>query len=83
MAAKAGARALRKMHQAQRREVERHFRELEVCTSKGRFTTEEGAEGALAATLIFGTTPKKPTQTYSCSVCGGWHLTSKLSAKGR
>ena len=77
MAARVGTRALRKMNQAQRQEVDRRLRELEVCISKRRFATEEDAEAALAATLILGTTPKKPTRTYPCSVCGGWHLTSR------
>jgi hypothetical protein len=83
MASRPGNKALKRLNRRNNHEVARRFRELEICTSKTRFTTEEEAEAALIWILLEGEdAPYKPVRVYACGPCAGWHLTSLQQSRG-
>lgn len=52
-----------------------------VCI-KARFTSEDAADDQLQQIArTDGTRPKRPVRSYACPLCGGWHLTSQMTAR--
>jgi hypothetical protein len=51
----------------------RGFNEIQNCRRKRRFTTEREADDAAYRARMEG----RRLGIYPCSICGGWHLTSR------
>jgi hypothetical protein len=51
----------------------RSFNEIQNCRRKRRFETEREADDAAYRARMEG----RRLGIYQCSVCGGWHLTSR------
>jgi len=70
-------RSTRQLKAAERRESARRFRELMACVNKARYGTEDGADAAVREILVHSDRDRRPVRSYSCTVCGEWHLTSR------